>query len=372
MNNIFNQFKSYLEQFLLELTNIQGKIVDSKEIFSETENIEKCINYINNLDSQEYLNIENIFNILKETNDYFKKTIKDALEISFKSNTAKFIENEIFLLEALNDRIKDLISSNENIIQLEKQYQEFINRDLNSEEEKKLYQARNDFFQKISNDIDSIQRKINRAHSDTIAIRKTIEKNQNIALNSTGEIEIQVEKLKSLYEDSVLFIEESNNRIYELLSIASNSVINGSYRENSLRELRSADRLRIFAILIMLGIVTFTLFSFGELQAKIIDKYTFILRIFCGLLFSIPAIYLTRESSKHRNNHLIYLQKSLDLAAFEPFIAGVDEEKKKSLKAEMAKRIFFKNQDKDAKESYPVNIDEILKELFSRIEIKNK
>lgn len=372
MHNIFNQFKSYTEQFLLELLNTYGKIKNSKEEFHEITAIENCIKFIENLSLDNLTISDNILKTFKETHYFCSQAVKSALEISYKSDTPKFLENEIFLLEALISRIEKLISENENKIELEKQYKDFIENRFTNNGEEEFPQSKSDFFNKVSADIETLQKKINRAHNNTITIRKIIEENKITAINSTTEIEKQFEKLKDLYDYSSEFIEKSNNKIYELLTIASNSVINGSYRENALRELRSADRLRWLAITIMLSIISFTLFSFYDLQNNNIDKSTFVLRMVSGLLFSIPAIYLTRESSKHRNNHLFYLQKSLDLAAFEPFISGVDEDKKKLLKAEMAEKIFFKNQIKESKESYPVDINEILRELFSRIEIKNK
>lgn len=372
MNNIITQFKSYIEQFLSELINTHAKIENSKEDFPETASITNCIDFLENLDLNAIKSSSEILKLIKNTEFLCAQATKSAIEISFKSDNVKFLDNEIFLLEALKSRIDNLIAKNNNKLELDRQYQEYIeNKDI-SDGQSNTIQTKNDFIYKISDEIEKIQKKINRAQNNTITLRKMIDENNIAIVASTTEIQRQFEKLKETYSNSIDFIQVANDKIHELLTIASNSVINGSYKENSLRELRSADRLRWFAILLMLGIIIFTLFSLYDLQKQNIDKSNFIIRIFSSLLFSIPAIYLTRESSKHRNNHLFYLQKSLDLATFEPFISGVDDEKKKLLKAEMAERIFFRHQIKDSKESYPININEILQDLFSRIEIKGK
>ncbi|MEG0139799.1 MAG: hypothetical protein RR707_03250 [Comamonas sp.] len=203
-------------------------------------------------------------------------------------------------------------------------------------------------------------------------LQSTIEENKDEVSKNSSAMNSAYHQLQEAYRKSIDFIEQSNNRIHELLSIASSSVINGSYKENSLRELRTADRLRGIAILLMVGIVIFTSHSVYELHQATIDPWIFLLRLLAGAIFSVPAIYLTRESSKHRYNHLIYLQKSLDLAAFEPFTSGIGTENLNQLRSEMVKNIFFTKPEKDVSESYPIDWNTIIKDLASRIDLKNK
>lgn len=239
-----------------------------------------------------------------------------------------------------------------------KSYREFGNKGKNSFEKQNPSNEKNVHIDDNRKIIKQIQIRIESLEADIDERRK--------------DFEDAASKLESTYEKCINFIESSNNKIHELLTLASNSVVNGSYKENSLRELRAADRLRNVAIIVMLCIIAFTAFSLFQLHHSKLDLTHFLLRVFAGFMFSIPAIYLTRESTKHRQNHLNYLRKSLDLAAFEPFIAPISESQKSILREEVTRKIFFTIDEQNSPESYPIDANSILKELINRVEVKSK
>lgn len=94
---------------------------------------------------------------------------------------------------------------------------------------------------------------------------------------------------------------------------------------------------------------------------------TAILRLVFSAALSIPAAYLSRESTRHRNKQYEFQQMSLELQAITPYIASLPDEEQHKLKAEMATRLFGSKGQINNSESYPINIQEILTKIIEKI-----
>lgn len=83
-------------------------------------------------------------------------------------------------------------------------------------------------------------------------------------------------------------------------------------------------------------------------------------RAMVSLLFVIPTAYLARESAKHRAQAIELRRASLDFAALEPFLKGLEGEEGLKVRAELARRAFFAGNPVDASSSYGVDPQAII------------
>lgn len=373
MQNLFENYHSLIKNSLIELFKINKKIAKYDIPFSLISELNKIFSFFTEISDQKHNSAIGQINSYKNSQHLLNQSLEIIDQIVKLIDDKDLISDEKNNLQKLSEKCKELAFSNISIKELENQYQEYNKEKILKSSDGKVNQTGNPTIAiKASNNLQAINIKIEEIRSTIEELQSKVEENKDEISTNSSQINTAYNQLQEVYKKSIEFIDKSNNKIYELLSIASSSVVNGSYKENSLRELRTADRLRGIAIALMLAIVIFTSFSIYELHENTIDPWIFLLRVLSGIIFSVPAIYLTRESSKHRFNHLNYLQKSLDLAAFEPFIAGIGEEKQNELRSEMVKNIFFTRAEKDALESYPIDWNSILKDFASRVDLKNK
>lgn len=75
-------------------------------------------------------------------------------------------------------------------------------------------------------------------------------------------------------------------------------------------------------------------------------------RAMVAFLFVVPTAYLARESAKHRAQAIDLRRASLDFAALEPFLKGIEGEEGLKVRAELARRAFFTGNAVDSSSSY--------------------
>ncbi|WP_312531326.1 hypothetical protein [Comamonas sp.] len=83
-------------------------------------------------------------------------------------------------------------------------------------------------------------------------------------------------------------------------------------------------------------------------------------RAMVSVLFVIPTAYLARESAKHRAQAIELRRASLDFAALEPFLKGLEGEEGLKVRAELARRAFFAGNAVDASSSYGIDPQAII------------
>lgn len=179
-----------------------------------------------------------------------------------------------------------------------------------------------------------------------------------------------IKKLKivaDLYESELVNIEEKNTQINKLLGDAAGRVIVSDYAVSAEQENKSANWLRIGSLISMGLIVIIAGYSFVESMNNSFDLYNSLLRLALIFLLSVPAAYLARESTKHRQQQYTHLQTSLDLKAINPYIASLPKEEQHKIKSEIAQRIFApKDFQSMSNESYPINSQEVIMALISK------
>jgi len=209
-------------------------------------------------------------------------------------------------------------------------------------------------------------------------IKKLLSESESRASNLSSRIvkmehdaTVEIDKISSLYKDSLIELESKKQQIDDVLGHASGRVIAGDFEKSSAEEKELADWLRYASLGCMAIIVAVVGYSFWETTTDNFQWQSSIFRIFLGIILSVPAAYLARESAKHREQQYSHLQTSLDLKAITPYIASLPTDEQHKIKVEVATRLFAaKDYSRVGADPYPINVHEIVMELIKKLELK--
>lgn len=166
-------------------------------------------------------------------------------------------------------------------------------------------------------------------------------------------------------------LRQKQSEVNDLVGLVSGSTMASSFAKSAEDERRLANSMRNGSVMLMLIIVGIVGLSFFETTHPRFDWQTGAFRMLFSVALSVPAAYLARESSKHRVQQNSHLRIALDLQAITPYLASLPTEEQHKLKVEVANKIFGAN---DATvthpESYPINVNDLLKILVTRMELK--
>ena len=203
------------------------------------------------------------------------------------------------------------------------------------------------------------------------------ESNANSLNNRVEKIErdvkIEIDKITSLYKDSLAEIESKKQQIDDILGHVSGRAVAGDFETSSAEEKKMANWLRYSSLACMAVIVSVVGYSFWETTTAEFQWQNSIFRIVLAIMLSVPAAYLARESAKHREQQYNHLQTSLDLKAISPYIASLPIDEQHKIKIEIASRLFAaRDYSKIGADPYPVNIHEIVMELIKKLELNTQ
>ena len=111
-------------------------------------------------------------------------------------------------------------------------------------------------------------------------------------------------------------------------------------------------------------------YSFYESINPGFDWKTALFRLPFTLILSVPAAYLAKESSKHRQQQYNHLQTSLDLKAINPYLSTLPNDDQHRIKSEIANRLFApKDFTNISSDSYPIDVQELIKLLLQTLDV---
>lgn len=279
-------------------------------------------------------------NLKKIDVDEETKILANKLENS-SYELRKIIENSPILTVSLSDEARIQITSD---MQDYKSFKKQL-RETNKEFEKHQH--------KITNSL---------AENESQAkwLKKEIESLEEIYKSKIGAISLA-------YEEQLKAINNKNDQLDTLLGNAASRVIVTEYADSADQEKIAADWLRGGSLFCMAIIIVIAGYSFWESIHQSFDLSNSLLRLALVFLLSVPAAYLARESTKHRQQQYTHLQTSLDLKAINPYIASLPDEEQHKIKSEIAQRIFApKDFQSISNESYPINSQEVIMALISK------
>lgn len=187
------------------------------------------------------------------------------------------------------------------------------------------------------------------------------------------DVKVEIEKITSLYKESLAEIEAKKQQIDDILGHVSGRAVAGDFETSSAEEKKMANWLRYSSLACMAVIVGVVGYSFWETTTAEFQWQNSVFRIVLAIILSVPAAYLARESAKHREQQYNHLQTSLDLKAISPYIASLPIDEQHKIKIEVASRLFAaRDYSKVGADPYPVNVHEIVMELIKKLELNTQ
>lgn len=191
--------------------------------------------------------------------------------------------------------------------------------------------------------------------------------------NNLKALHTKANVIEELYETTLTELEEKKEQMDEVLGHTANRVMANDYDSSALSEKESADWLRYGSLGCMAIIVFIVCYSFYDSTHSGFEWESSIFRTVLVFILSIPAAYLSRESTKHREQQYNYHHTALDLKAITPYIASLPEADQNRIKISIAERIFASRQTNVAQQdSFPLNTQELMMELIKKVDIRDK
>ena len=302
--------------------------------FFGSNNIGHLNNAINNLTSA--LTIVRNFPLLLPNGDFdfsravalFQSTIDDA----YKALEAKNKE----LLKQLEATRMDLVEEERKLSQLqerisakEKDIQDISRKYI--EEFESIKTGNNTVFE-------NEKKKFNEAFD---LDRKTFQ--EQFDTDSANNKIVFEEQVKKIEAESKEAIKRLNNKLSEankIVNIVGNVGVTGNYQNIANENKKSADNFRIIALVFMAIMSVLIICSIVELSSSEFNLYKSLVRILGAAVLTYPAIYASRESTKHRKLETQNRRIELELASIGPFIELLADDKKQAIKEELVKKYF--------------------------------
>jgi hypothetical protein len=356
--------------------------------------MEKIKNILTYLDSKEVAELKNdldFSNVIKESKDFFNRTGNDdLLKLLNEEKKDKFLK----IISNIDENIKSYVATKGN------QYCLLVNHYI-SDGYDIFFSEIKEFEKKFSETLINVDSKITKLNSDltdkvkdfNLAIsnlenaehkcKKTTTQVEDLIIEAKNRVNtfadkmttdnnarieakrIQIDNDMTKYREGVEItfnnwvkkfeeLEKTRVKFLEMYQIGIKYSGDARFDEYSLKEKRTADLFRWISF----GLMIFVVFTVAYLTFKATDNVTkqdhhdyafsiFIIFSRFLLVFSlmIPAIYTSRESSRHRRNADKYTQMANELKAFDIAIKTKDmkEETKDRIQEEIFKRYFGNN-----------------------------
>jgi exonuclease VII small subunit len=363
------------------------------------DKIKKILSYLDSKEIAELVGDLDFSNALKEAKDFFAKTSNDRIlkvlsdeqketyikiaaniEDNFKSYAANrssqycllinhYISDgyDLFFSEMKNFEQKfiDILNaSNQNISKLDTDLNESSNKfktamsDLDEAKEKckKTTTQVEDLITEATKRVNSFADKMNNENNSRIeAKRKQIDNELNIYRKGVEDTfnskQKEVEETFKTWVNKFESLEESRQQFLEMYKIGIRYSGEARFDDYSLKEKKTADMFRWLSLSLMLLVV----FAIGYLTYDSLKRTTteehpniaisifnILSRFLLVFSLMIPAVYASRESSRHRRNSDKYAQMANELKAFEIAIRteNMKEETRDRIKEEIFKRYF--------------------------------
>lgn len=207
-------------------------------------------------------------------------------------------------------------------------------------------------------------------------LNKEAELNQRIAnLTATLEslekdVKSKLQAVEKLYDDTDLDLKDKLNSVNNQISTIAAGTMARDFGRFALIEKRIADQYRKFSLWAMFGLAVFVSFSLWQVASHELTISESLIRLSFILIVSAPAAYLTRESSKHREQENAHRQTQLDLRAITPYIASLSPTEQSQIKTQIALRLFgARNGQANSNEGIPINTNDLLMKLLDKVDL---
>lgn len=299
---------------------------------------------------------KNDFNFSKVASD-FQNTVNSAYK--------KLDESNKKLQEELNKTQQDLADKNAKLQEVEKQ---LAAKEI---EIQNVLTSYNTEFESIKTNNNNAFNDEQKRFKDEIESDRKLFKEQ---LNSDKEANNKIfESQKTeLKESSDGIIENLKTKLEEankIVNIVGNVGVTGNYQNIANQNLKSANFFRWVALGFMVVMSGLLIWSIIELSTGEFNLYKSLVRILAAAVLTYPAVYASKESTKHRALETKNRNLELELASIGPFIELLPEDKKQKIKEDLVAKYFGNHasvsDDKSDNEDVSINaLEKIMKAIL--------
>lgn len=377
--NFMENFHSYTS---MQLKLVLFTLVTEKELNAISSEINAGVSHLNTFvgsKNQGHLtNALNNFNsalsrvtrlpipITKKGFDYsgdisnFQKTIKEAYESINKQNEE--LKESLKLIE------KDLQAKNDLVIQLQSQLS------TKEVEIQNVLSQYNTEFEKIKSSNNTVfENERTRFNSEIEADRKRYQEEIEKEKNTFKEaFEKQISDLQNETKSTIENLKQKLDEAKKIVNIVGNVGVTGNYQKIANEHKTTANTFRWISIGIMIVMSSLLIWTIIDLSKDAFDLYKSIVRIVAATILTYPAIYASKESSKHRILETKNRNLELELASLGPFIELLSEDKKEKIKEDLVYRYFgnglSEENVKESEEDVSINgLEKIIKAMLPLI-----
>ena len=156
------------------------------------------------------------------------------------------------------------------------------------------------------------------------------------------EVELLKESIDNGTDDLVKKLKEKLEEAKKIVGVVSDKAVTGNYQNVANDNKTKADIFRWIAILLMFVLSGLLIYTIWDISSDTFDWTKSLVRILAAAALSYPATYAARESSKHRKLENLNRKAELELAAINPFIELLPEQKKTRNQRKASRKVFWK------------------------------
>lgn len=147
------------------------------------------------------------------------------------------------------------------------------------------------------------------------------------------------EQIKMLMDE----LEKYRKYAQKLVGIIANTGMVSGYQRIANQERRAAIIWNILAIIGMIGLITFAIYSFTYISHDSFNWTILVGRIFVAGSFGAFAAYAARQANIHQQLERYNRKMELELASIDPYLASLPQEVRDYIKGTLAERLFAQN-----------------------------
>lgn len=332
-------FKSAISFIIQRLNLVMPELIQDSELSNINNEITSAISHVQHFINNKNANhIEQAKNIIKNAISKARilPLILEKSDFSFSieaSNFSSTIKKEYQKIEEINKNVKSKVETLETDI----------------EEKKKLIDDLSEAIDKKDSEIQDLNsrfelefQRIKDENTNNFHINSTAQKEE---FNSTRQD--LIEEIGSLRNglgntasEIISDLESMKEEARKLVGLVGETAVTGNYQKIANEHKKSANNWRRIAAVCMFAFSIILIYTIWGLNSEDLEWQKALIRIIAAVSLSYPATYAARESSKHRNLENINRKAELELAAINPFIELLPDEKKQKIKEDLVNKYF--------------------------------
>lgn len=192
------------------------------------------------------------------------------------------------------------------------------------------------------------------------------QKIHEISQNHKLLFETMQDDLENQADSTLKEIRGLRDQAKDVLSALGIEATTSDFKKTAISHHLAANKLRRTSFILMYIICAIILY-YIFCQKAAFDWRQYSLRLISIGIFIYPATYASKESTKHRSLAVENERAALELAAIEPFIVLLDEDKKQIIKEKLVDKYFGRDHRDMPKEPVDDNVKNVPIELIDRL-----